>query len=198
MQVDDEDVRLRSSSSRSFTNINDDPLVDRGVRLLERWYDLANLANWRLLLDVWLAHGINLALGGPFLQDCIATVESQLMSQSAVDCSRRLLRNSKTGLTIDETSNIQSFSDHLHGDSIRWETLGLLLTAIGRASIDLAHFPLVYKTGGQHNRIRQAAAALSDDCLDLCLSLDCLNDLQLILQYENFILRSYVDGDQSQ
>ncbi|KAJ5103640.1 hypothetical protein N7532_004169 [Penicillium argentinense] len=33
--------------------------------------------------------------------------------------------------------------------------------------------------------------------IKISLSLDCLNDLQLILQYENFIVHSYVDGDQS-
>ncbi|KAM3429359.1 hypothetical protein NHJ13734_008206 [Beauveria thailandica] len=33
--------------------------------------------------------------------------------------------------------------------------------------------------------------------LDLSLSLDCLNDLQLVSQYENFLLHSIVDGDEN-
>ncbi|KAL3417430.1 hypothetical protein PVAG01_11430 [Phlyctema vagabunda] len=37
----------------------------------------------------------------------------------------------------------------------------------------------------------------SDSCIEIAISLDCLNDLQLFLQYENFILHSFVEGDQS-
>ncbi|TKX19041.1 hypothetical protein C1H76_8932 [Elsinoe australis] len=37
----------------------------------------------------------------------------------------------------------------------------------------------------------------SDNLLYLCLSLDRLDDLQLLLQYENFILHSCTEGDQS-
>jgi hypothetical protein len=39
--------------------------------------------------------------------------------------------------------------------------------------------------------------SFSDRCLELSISLDCLNDLQLVLQYENFISHSNVDGDES-
>ena len=38
---------------------------------------------------------------------------------------------------------------------------------------------------------------LSDRCLEMCLSLDCLNDMQLLLQYENWIIHTFLDGDQS-
>ncbi|KAF4900256.1 hypothetical protein CGCF415_v010169 [Colletotrichum fructicola] len=37
----------------------------------------------------------------------------------------------------------------------------------------------------------------ADSCVDICLSLDCLNDLHLVLQYENYIIHSLIDGDQS-
>ncbi|RBR20112.1 uncharacterized protein FIESC28_05391 [Fusarium coffeatum] len=54
-----------------------------------------------------------------------------------------------------------------------------------------------FPTEAQRRHIRRLTMHFADRCLDICLSLDCLNDLQLILQYENFILHSLVDGDQS-
>lgn len=37
-----------------------------------------------------------------------------------------------------------------------------------------------------------------DRCVDIALSLDCLNDLQLLLQYKNWISHVFIDGDQSE
>ncbi|KAF4969339.1 hypothetical protein FSARC_3414 [Fusarium sarcochroum] len=45
--------------------------------------------------------------------------------------------------------------------------------------------------------LSRLAMQFSDAFLEIAVSLDCLNDLQLLLQYENFILHSMVDGDQS-
>jgi hypothetical protein len=69
---------------------------------------------------------------------------------------------------------------------------------VSRATIDIPFFPLLYNTEEQQYNLRRLATKLSDFALEISLSLDCLNDLQLMVQYENFIVHSYVDGDQSE
>jgi hypothetical protein len=69
---------------------------------------------------------------------------------------------------------------------------------VSRATIDIPFFPLLYNTEEQQYTLKRLATKLSDFSLEISLSLDCLNDLQLMVQYENFIVHSYVDGDQSE
>lgn len=86
----------------------------------------------------------------------------------------------------------------LDGSTTRWETWGLFFTAVGRATFDVPFFPPLYKDSAGQMAVRKFATQISDKCLEYCLALDCLNDLQLALQAENFILHSNVDGDQSE
>jgi hypothetical protein len=55
----------------------------------------------------------------------------------------------------------------------------------------------LFNNGEQRRCLARKLASLSDACLDSCISLDTLTDLQLVLQFENAILHSQVDGDQS-
>ena len=73
----------------------------------------------------------------------------------------------------------------------------MFLAAIGGATNEIEFFPPLYRTDEERCRLRRMAANLCDVALEVCLSLDSLNDLQLVLQYENWIVHSYVDGDQS-
>ena len=45
--------------------------------------------------------------------------------------------------------------------------------------------------------MQRAASALADKCLEIALSLDNLNDMLLIAQYESWILFTTVSGDHS-
>lgn len=85
----------------------------------------------------------------------------------------------------------------MNGDNVRWESTGIFLAAASRAALDIPFFPALYKSEEQRRDIIRDLARLGDDCLEVCLGLDCLNDLQLVLQYENFIVYSQVYGDQS-
>ncbi|KAF2025160.1 hypothetical protein EK21DRAFT_104174 [Setomelanomma holmii] len=59
------------------------------------------------------------------------------------------------------------------------------------------HHNYLYHSKQKRRALRRLAMQFSDSCLDVAFSLDCLNDLQLFLLYENFILHLLVDGDQS-
>lgn len=78
----------------------------------------------------------------------------------------------------------------------RWETLGIFFLAVSRASVDITLFPSLYMTMERRHTLRKLFTKLSDYALEICLSLDCL-DIQLALQYEIFIMHSFVNGDHS-
>ncbi|KAJ5674147.1 hypothetical protein N7462_009586 [Penicillium macrosclerotiorum] len=152
------------------------------------------------LVQFWLDKGTNLALAEPFVAQCANSVSQLFMSHDEhwhLVYARRLLQNSAQPLDITECSDLASFSTQFLDHCSRWETLGVFFTAVSRATIDIPFFPLLYHTEVEQYALSRLATKLSDFALEISLSLDCLNDLQLILQYENFILHSYVDGDQS-
>ncbi|KAJ4304884.1 hypothetical protein N0V90_000412 [Kalmusia sp. IMI 367209] len=58
-------------------------------------------------------------------------------------------------------------------------------------------FEPLFRSFEARRNLQKVAVRFSDRCLDISLSLDRLNDLQLLLQYENWISHSCLDGDQS-
>lgn len=153
------------------------------------------------LVLFWLAKGANLALAEPFVAQCAESVSQLFTSHDEkwhLVYAQRLLQNSVRPLQFDSSSDLESFSAQFLDHNARWETLGIFFAAVSRATIDIPFFPLLYNSEEQQYMLRRLATKLSDFSLEISLSLDCLNDLQLMVQYENFIVHSYVDGDQSE
>lgn len=100
-------------------------------------------------------------------------------------------------MSFSSETTFDEYCANFSGQNSRWETFGLFFTAVCRASIDLAYAEPLYGSEQQRLKMQNLTLSYSDRCLDLCLPLDCMNDLQLVLQYENFISHSQVDGDQS-
>lgn len=152
------------------------------------------------LVMFWLAKGANLALAEPFVAQCAESV-SQLFAVNDENWhlmyARRLLHNSAQPLQFHQSMNLSEFSMQFMDHNCRWETIGIFFAAVSRATIDISFFPLLYTAAEDQYNLRRLTTKLSDFALEISLSLDCLNDLQLIAQYENFIVHSYVDGDQS-
>ncbi|KGO66932.1 Transcription factor, fungi [Penicillium expansum] len=147
----------------------------------------------------WLSTGANLALAEPFIEQCAKDIDILFASfydeeNGYTVYAQRLLQNSRLRLNIDESSNISNFSAQFLGQNFRWETLGFFFCAVCRATIDLPFFPLLYANDSNRIALRRLSTKLIDIALSNVLSLDGLNDLQLILQFESFIVHSHVDG----
>ncbi|KAF4883836.1 hypothetical protein CGCF415_v013930 [Colletotrichum fructicola] len=63
--------------------------------------------------------------------------------------------------------------------------------------MDIAFFPPLFSSEIQKHEFHAMLMRHIVSVLEVCLSMDCLNDLQLFIQYERCIIHSYVDGDQS-
>ncbi|PIG85472.1 hypothetical protein AARAC_007070 [Aspergillus arachidicola] len=176
-------------------------LTQRGADALRQFLSTYPLKATISFVNFWLVTGINLALAGPFVEQCAQTMNHLLPLLSNRDWhlvyARQLLENSAKPLQFNHTSDLASFSAQFLGENARWETVGIFFAALSRATIDVPYFPSLYLSEKQKYALRRSATKLSDYALEISLSLDCLNDLQLIFQYENFIVHSNVDGDQS-
>ncbi|OKO98912.1 hypothetical protein PENSUB_8829 [Penicillium subrubescens] len=192
--------QLLGSDNVSSQWIGDNHLLLQGADVLRHLLTTYSLSAMKDLVLFWLAKGANLALAEPFVAQCADSISQLFTSHDDkwhLVYAQRLLQNSARLLQFDASSDLESFSAQFLDHNARWETLGIFFAAVSRATIDIPFFPLLYNTEEQQYTLRRLATKLSDFSLEISLSLDCLNDLQLMVQYENFIVHSYVDGDQS-
>jgi hypothetical protein len=170
------------------------------LEVLVEEFEVASLTG---LVKFWLAKGVNLALAEPIVLPCAESAEQFLAQRRSPDSNyynsiiQDLVKNSASPLAFAKTSTLSDYKHQFCGQNIRLETLGIFLVTVIRASIDIPFFPPLYVTEAERHRLRQLGTAIINCALELCLSIDCLNDLQLIFQYEHWIVMSYVHGDQS-
>ncbi|KAJ5115743.1 hypothetical protein N7456_000091 [Penicillium angulare] len=193
---------IESISSAPAAHAIDDSLISRGAELIIDLCRISMTQSFLQLFKKWVDTGTNLALAGPFTGPCASTTV-QILSQcdgsltTAKAIARNLFYHSRRSIKVHSRITFDQYCAEFTGQSARWETLGLFFTAVCRASVDLASAEPLYGSEQKRRKIQKLTLSYSDRCLDLCLPLDCMDDLQLVLQYENFISHSQVDGDQS-
>ncbi|ATY59658.1 Fungal transcriptional regulatory [Cordyceps militaris] len=172
--------------------------VTRGAGLIKQIEATVSIESCCKLILAWTARGSSLPLAGPFLDHCIATMRQLFPNQglkpvASTELSRSLFHNSSRPIDTASSTTLHDFQEQFGHQRCRWETLGFFFTAASRAAIEMSKF----ESAREYRDLQRLGMNLSDLSLDIALSLDCLNDLQLVLQYENWILHSFVDGDQS-
>ncbi|RAK98555.1 fungal specific transcription factor domain-containing protein [Aspergillus ibericus CBS 121593] len=182
--------------------ITDDAALRQGANALRLLLNEYQVTVLRDLVLFWLAKGDNLALAEPFVEACTESVVPFFAAVSQdedwhVGCARLLLQNSSQPLRFNADTSGPVWVSQFVGTNLRWEALGIFFLAVSRATLDVAAFPQLYLTREANRTLRTLCGTLSDHALEIVLSLDCLNDLQLVLQYENLIMHSLVDGDHS-
>lgn len=191
-----------SSSSHGGPGSDGNPVreanVTRGAGLIKQIEATVSIESCCHLILAWTARGSSLPLAGPFLEHCIATMRQLFPNQgqtavASVELSRSLFANTSRPIDMASSTTLHDFQAQFGHQRCRWETLGFFFTAASRAAIEMSKF----ESAQEYRDLQRLGMNLSDLSLDIALSLDCLNDLQLVLQYENWILHSFVDGDQS-
>ncbi|VUC35885.1 unnamed protein product [Clonostachys rosea] len=156
------------------------------------------------LVTFWRATGANLALGEPLVDNCRRAL-SDLCSLSSgegplgpyVTYARSLLHNSIQPLAVSVEMDLDRFCSQFLDENTRLETVGLLFCAVIRAASEVRIFPPLYMESHRRLELVSLAAKLTNTIVEAILSIDMLNDLQLVMQYENFISHSFVFGVQS-
>lgn len=183
-------------------SMDDYPSAKLGAELTRQLLGSFDLKALEDLVIFWCAKGANLAVAEPVVKLCSQSCNFLSLSTLQgedwhMNLTSRLLQNTARPLEYGHESTISNYSSQFLGANTRWETFGIFLSAAIRATMDILFFPSLYTTPSRNRELRGLLMRLIDCSLDICLSMDCLNDLQLILQYENFIIHSHVDGDHS-
>jgi hypothetical protein len=183
-------------------SLSEHPSVKEGALLTRQLFSSFNLTSLHNLVKFWRAKDVSLAGAEPFVDLCADSSNYTSLSDFQgsewhLQLATRLSQNTAQPLEFNRNSTISSYSAQFIGINTRWETLGIFLSAAIQATRDVPFFPSLYTTSSRNGELRRLLTSLSDCSLHICLSADRLNDLQLVLQYENFIVHSYVDGDQS-
>ncbi|KAK1713012.1 uncharacterized protein BDZ83DRAFT_637911 [Colletotrichum acutatum] len=187
----DADLTPQPSLASPIDLVGNQVVMDKAMHALSR-LEKMDISKVTPLVRSWLERGVNLPLAGPIVIECLWSLEhwrevltptTDISGESGGSSSgitsagyvATLLTNTLRPFALSSHSTRQDFLAQMVGSSLRWETLGIFF----------------------RRRLMQALTYIGDYCLETSLSLDCLNDLQLILQYENFIVHSHLDGDQS-
>ncbi|KAL4899919.1 hypothetical protein BDW74DRAFT_188810 [Aspergillus multicolor] len=182
------------------TQPEDELLLHRGAESLRNLFDAFPFPSMKELVRVWLAKGANLSLTGGIIQHCVNAIDLPVPMTSDdwhLLNAKLLLTNSARPWELRSTTTFFEFLALFTNNNIRWEMLGIFLAAVTRAAIDTLFFPSLYASDETRYTLRRLCTRACDYALELSLSLDCLNDLQVFLQYENWILHTHVYGDQS-
>ncbi|BCS28757.1 uncharacterized protein APUU_70327S [Aspergillus puulaauensis] len=194
----------RPPSTSSRVQADDDLLVQRGAEALKCLFSSFSLEYMKDLVKFWLAKGANLSLAGGIVRHCIDNIDLPLPIRIPtsppdwhIQNAKYLLLNSSRPLEVNPSSTFSEFCDQFINQNARWETIGIFLSAVTRAAIETRFFPSLYTDEETRYTLTKLCTRAADYALEISLSLDILNDLQLFLQYENWIVHTYVHGDYS-
>ena len=184
----------------------DEEEIRNGANLIDNIHRYCQISSCVALVQHWISGGVSLALAGPLVVTCAQVTEHVLSSYEtnspakftpACTISQKLFRNSCHQLNAGNHQSIAEWGTAFGVHNPRWEILGIFFAALATAAMHTPKFEPLYQTHQGQRELQKLAVKFSDRCLDISLSLDRLNDLQLLLQYENWISHSCLDGDQS-
>lgn len=190
--------------------LEDQSILPRANHVLERLRHV-DIEQLSALILVWLNTGANLALAESFVLGCVhdmleysrmrraAALEPESLAQARADSQqvRLLSRNTCRPIVLTSNSTFDAYLSQMTGPNRRWETLGIFFVASAKAASEIEMFPALYASNEGGKKLARSMTYLIDCCLELCLGFDCLNDLQLILQYEQFHTHSGIYGETS-
>lgn len=185
----------------------DEDEIRNGANLIDHIHRYCHISSCVALVQSWISGGVSLALAGPIVTTCAEVTQHILSSYEtstpanftpARTVSQTLYRNSCQPLNAGDRQAIDQWCAAFGVHNARWEMLGLFFAAVAAAAMHTPKFEPLYRSHQAQRDLQKLALRFSDRCLDISLSLDRLNDLQLLLQYENWIGHSCLDGDQSE
>ncbi|KAL4812584.1 hypothetical protein BDW67DRAFT_193577 [Aspergillus spinulosporus] len=193
---------LNGEATLPCTQPQDDLLTQRGADRLKQLFSTFSLRYMEDLVQSWLARGANLTLTGGIVQHCLKGIDLPISTSTSTNewhllNAKYLSANSSQPLETSRTMSFPEFCVQFTDQNIRWEALGIFLSAVTRAAMDTSFFQSLYTSEEQRYTLQRLCTRVADSALEIALSLDCLNDLQLFLQYENWIVHTNIYGDHS-
>ena len=113
--------------------------------------------------------------------------------------SEKIFISTSKDLVIQSTTVMQDLPPMLTGENLRWDIVGLMLTAAGLSAISLDEVVTdVEEDKAQEIDWKELARKFlkaGDRCISFCEKVDSLNDVTVWLITKNYILHTQVEGD---
>ena len=180
--------------------------VREGAALLAQ---LSDFPTFEVLVAHWQEHAREIALPAPVMPACVASIKKDLCEpfiksndgDALLYASEMLFRNSSKPLKSASGLGLQQYHSLITGENLRWETVGLLFTAVGLGCNMIESTDSLLSIPGLKSIDKRAFAVRMLDASDLAISF-CdqsgqLNDAGMWLIFENFLLMTLVLGDAS-
>jgi hypothetical protein len=155
------------------------------------------------IANFWREQGYTTVVAEEVTDVCIDSCGLLLQAKSTTsknwsyDFIKLLYQNSNTQLPVRPSDTISDFTRQFTGERARLESFGIFLVALAKAALFVPFYPPLYTSQAQRFALRTTTIKLMDHCWALCESLNSLNILQLLLQYERFLIHNTIDGPQS-
>ena len=184
----------------------EDALVKEGAAVLAL---LSDFPVYEPFLEQWLDYARGIALTSPFIPQCLISIKSDLYNpfvraksgRALLYASEMLFKNSSKPLKMPSNMTFQQYHTLFTGENLRWEAIGMVFAAVGlSASIMVAADATLELTKTASTDKRSLAHRMleaSDSCIAFLEQTGHLNDPQMWLIYENFLLMSQIVGDSS-
>ena len=184
----------------------EDALVKDGAAVLAL---LSEFPTYEPFIQQWVEYSKGIALIASFMPECVASIKRDLYhpfvraksGRALLHASEMLFKNSSKPLKMPPNMAFQQYHILFTGENLRWEAIGMLFAAVGlSASTMLAADTTLDMTKTASVNQKSLASRMleaSDVCIAFCEQTGHLNDPQMWLIYENFLLMSQVVGDSS-
>ncbi|EFX04846.1 c6 zinc finger domain containing protein [Grosmannia clavigera kw1407] len=157
------------------------------------------------VFTAWKGCGLESHLGSFLVSSFVDTMSQEInLLQSSHSwranlfaLSQRIFDRGSQPVELDTSTTLRDFVNHFTGPSLRWETVGVILTLIGIAAAETRAPNAICNSEQERQILRMNMVNCANKCASFCESFDMSNDVQIIFLYQNFLLQSVFYGDQS-
>ena len=137
-----------------------------------------------------------------YISDCIALIPSTLKDSHGhpwclTTLSHNVFTRTSTPFLIDANMSLREYPSFLMGENLCWETVGLMLSALGLSAVLMDEVNTYEESHSEPNwkDLAQRLLRAGDQCITFCEQYGNLKDTGVTLIMANFILHTQVYGD---
>lgn len=161
------------------------PELSRHEPALNQWYKVQTLATITL-----------------YIRECIALIpsdsnDSHGQPKSLATLSHKVFLRTSTPCSPGPNISLREYPSFLMGENLCWETVGLMLTALGLSAISMDEVTVCDECDSQADwkDLAQRLVRAGDQCIAFCEQFGHLKDIGVTLILMNFVLHTQVYGD---
>ncbi|KAM3417344.1 hypothetical protein BST61_g5595 [Cercospora zeina] len=184
--------------NESHTERLSDDYVEKGVKVLNYFQDIGRIEHF---VQKWLEKRDSFLMYSPvfriWFEESIPIIQDALNANRLVSLAAQLWCNTQRAVPCTRTILVNEWARAATGSSLRWETIGLILTQVGVIACMSPAWDPIFKRGQSRKEMVQTIHDLAGTCIDISQRCGRRNELLICLLYERLLLTSIMQGDTS-